>query len=111
MPDPINLSLIVGRIDWKAHASELAASNLVHLSSEVADLIDQAARDTVVARAAKRFGLSPRALVIALLALADAAHDRYADRVMRAILGKIKMSDLARICEHVGLENTGRKSA
>jgi hypothetical protein len=109
--DAVDLSLIAGRIDWKNYASELADGNLVHLSTEIADLIDRAARDAIVIRAAKRFGLAPRALVIALLALADAAHDRYADRVMRAILGKIKTSDLAKIADHVGLRLPARKSA
>jgi hypothetical protein len=105
------LSVLIGLIDWKSQGARLAEGNLVGLAPEIADLIDDAARDRDIVRTAKRFGLSARTFVIGLIARADSAHDRYADRVARAVLSKLKPGDAARAAGHLGLGLGSRKTA
>lgn len=103
------LATLSGCIDWKAEGARLSEGHVVGLSTGAADIIDEAARLRAIVKAARRFGLSPRALIIGLLARADAIHDRYADRVARAILGKVKRSDVHRLAGALGLN--GKKDA
>lgn len=97
------LASLIGTIDWKTEGARLSDGHVVGLSTGAADIIDEAARLRLIVKAARRFGLSPRALIIGLLARADAIHDRYADRVARAILGKAKRSDVHRLAMAMGL--------
>lgn len=110
-PDSVNLASLAGRIDWRTEGRNLADANMIGLPPHIADEIDLAARDPAIVRAAKRFGLSARALVIALIARFDGRHDRYADRTARAILRKIGMKDVQEIADQVGLGRTTRASA
>ncbi len=103
------LATLSGCIDWKAEGARLSEGHVVGLSTGAADIIDEAARLRAIVKAARRFGLSPRALIIGLLARADAIHDRYADRVARAILGKVKRSDVHRLAGALGLN--GKRDA
>lgn len=91
--DTINLLNLSRRIDWRSEAARLADGNMVGLAPDVADDIDRAASRSRIKKTARKFGLSPRLLVIALLARATAKHDRFADRVFRALLNKLDRDD------------------
>jgi hypothetical protein len=98
----------LGRIDWRENGARLTEGNVIGLPPDVADIIDEVARARFVRRAAARMGLSARALVIGLLARAEAAHNRYADRVARALLGKVKRADVAELAIALGLMRRGK---
>lgn len=98
-----SLAHLVRLVDWRSEGQKLADGNMIGLDSEVADAIDAAAAYGAVRRLAKRLGLQPRMLVIALLARAAAKHDRHADRVARAILAKARTKDIAPLAERLGL--------
>ena len=110
-PPAFDLSSLKGRIDWRNEGRNLADANMIGLPPHIADEIDLAARDAAIVRAAKRFGISARALVIALIARFDGRNDRYADRTARAILRKVGMKDVQEIADQVGLGRTTRASA
>ncbi len=90
-------------IDWRTEGQRLAEGNMIGLAHDIADAIDEAASYGIVKRVAKRLGLAPRLLVIALLARARASDDRHADRVARAILTKVKARDITGLAERLGL--------
>lgn len=98
-----SLAHLVGRIDWQEEGQRLAEGNMIGLAGAIADAIDQAAGYGAVKRLAKRLGIKPRVLVIALLARASAGRDRHADRVARAILAKAKSKDIAPLAARLGL--------
>jgi hypothetical protein len=98
-----SLARLVRLIDWRNEGQRLSEGNMIALASEVADAIDGAANYGAVRRLAKRLGLAPRVLVIALLARAASPHDRHADRVARAILAKAKTKDVAPLAARLGL--------
>ncbi|MGQ0672063.1 MAG: VIT domain-containing protein [Hyphomicrobium sp.] len=112
LPDPIaDLSSFPALIDWKSEASRLGQGNMLGLDPTIADAIDDASRHRLVRRAAKRVGISPRLFVIGLLARAVAAHDRFADRVARAILGRVKPAEIAQVVARLCLGKAARMTA
>lgn len=106
--DGLNLADLPGRIDWRNEGHRLVDGNMIGLDPDVADAIDAAARLDAVRRAAKRFGMSSRHLVIALLARVAARHDRFADRVARAILHNVKARNAVAVAELLGLSRRAR---
>jgi len=98
-----SLASLVGRINWHRDGERLGEGNMLTLPADVADAIDEAAAYGAVKRAAKRLGLTPRALVIGLLARAAAGRDRYADRVARAILAKARSQLIVPVAIRLGL--------
>ena len=102
-PSPHKLSRVVGRIDWTRLGTTLATGDLVGVDADLADLMREASDLTQVRKAAKRVGVAPLLLVIALMARHVAAHDRHADRVARAILGKALPKHLMHATDQLGL--------
>lgn len=98
-----SIAHILHRVDWFAEARRLAGGNMIGLPADVADTIDEAAAYGLVRRIAKRLGLTPRLLVIGLLARAASGYDRHADRVARAVLAKAKTRDIADLAGRLGL--------
>lgn len=108
--DPSQLSplaRIAHEIDWRQEGSRLAEGIVVGLAPDIADAIDAATRNKYVMRSAKRHGLTARALIIGLIARLEAGRNRYAERVMRAVLGKTKASEVESLARAVGLGTTG----
>lgn len=109
--DHVNLAHLPARIDWRNEGHRLADGNMIGIAPDIADAIDDAARIEAVRRCARRFGLSPRKLVIALLARVASKNDRYADRVARAILVHVKARNATEVADILGLSRRARAAS
>lgn len=76
-------------IDWGLAGPELATGVTRSLRPDVAAAIDRMSGHQALVAAASRAGISPRQLVIALLAHEVGTSDRNAERVARKLLGKV----------------------
>jgi hypothetical protein len=97
------LAELAARIDWSTLGTTLATGSLVGVDVKIARLLRQASSLTPVRKAAKRVGVSALLLVVGLLARAAAAHDLYADRVARAVLGRASVKTFSRAAKRLGL--------
>jgi len=94
---PMDLAWIGARIDWSAAPNRLVAGDLSVVEPVVAAMIERAAVLSEIVELARRVGLAPVRLVIALAALEQATTDRAADRVARAIIGARQISSPFRL--------------
>lgn len=101
--DRLDLSGVATRIDWAQHGTALAAGDLSSLDPEIAGLLRSASQLPSLRKAARRFGIDPLVIVVALLARVAAAKDRHADRVARLVLGALKPRQLMAAADRLGL--------
>lgn len=89
-------------IDWDADPAALQAGNLSVLDAEVAKTIRLAAARPEVMDFASRFGIDPVKLVLALLARSQAAANRSARRLARAMLAGLPEGQLEALARRLG---------
>lgn len=89
-------------IDWDADPAALQAGNLSVLDAEVAQAIRLAAARPEVVAFASRFGIDPVRLVLALLARSQAAANRSARRLARAMLAGVPDGQLETLARRLG---------
>ena len=89
-------------IDWDADPAALQAGNLSVLDVEVAETIRLAAARPEVVAFASRFGIDPVKLVLALLARSQAAANRSARRLARAMLAGVPEGQLETLARRLG---------
>lgn len=76
----------IASVDWAAHAMTFMLGDLSALPSRVRSQVTHIARDPQVASLARKAGLRPEVLALALLA--EALADRYAQRFVRRVAAK-----------------------
>lgn len=84
-----NAREIANTIPWRTHAVRLARGHIDELDQFAVVYIRDASAMAVIQDCAKRLGLTPERLVIAVLARAASSTNRFAARVARAILGRV----------------------
>jgi hypothetical protein len=89
-------------IDWDADPAALQAGDLSVLDVEVAKTIRLAAARPEVVAFASRFGIDPVKLVLALLARSQAAANRSARRLARAMLAGVPEGQLETLARRLG---------
>lgn len=102
--DELTLAQIGELIDWDVEPERLRAGDLSAIGSAAATAIDRAARLPAVVAAAKRLGIGPRVLIVALVARARATANRSAARLATAILGKHIADEIEALARELGLE-------
>ena len=99
---PVSLAGWAGRIDW-SRAEALRQGDAAALPSALVPLATRASRLDPIATLASLLGVTPLAVVIALLARTMANGDRNAGRVFRATLGRAEAARVEVAAWAVGL--------
>jgi hypothetical protein len=82
----IDLRSTIGVVDWSLNPAALRRGELSGLPEWVADLLRRAAEVPLVVALSADLGIAPLVVAVALLARADAASNRSAARLQRAVL-------------------------
>ena len=98
-----DLSRLGGQIDWDLAPERLRNGDLSELEEAIARPIRDAAACDEVDALARHLGISPVALVIGLIARAQAASNRTAARLAKAILSNAGDEELAVVARMLGL--------
>jgi hypothetical protein len=99
----VNLSRLVGRIDWTREPDRLRRGDLSGLGPDIAEAIRRAAQQAAVMALADHVQLPPVCVVVALLAHAEQHRNRNARRLFRAVLGRAAAPALAAAAAALGL--------
>jgi hypothetical protein len=98
-----DLSRIASRINWDFAPDRLQAGDLKGLAAAVREAIRKAAAKSDVIALARRLGLDPIVLVVALMAHAVAQQNRSARRLARAILPAATSEEQTAVARGLGL--------
>jgi hypothetical protein len=82
----LRLALTLHEIDWDEDADFLSRGDLTGLDAHLVQAIDKVALSAVLQSLAKQLGISPAALVVALLACRASGRSRAARRVFRTLV-------------------------
>ena len=100
----IDLSRIGTSLAWDSEPNRLLAGDLSAIDPDAALLIERAAELPEVVALAKKLGVAPVVLVIALLARAQASMSRSAWRIARTVFGNKPASETTALAVRLGLD-------
>src|SRR5262249_24326308 len=91
------------RIDWEADPDALRRGDLSAVAPKIAKAIEDAAQLPVIIELARKLGIDPLVLAIALVARAAGATSRAAQRIARAILKRAQAGEIESAMREIGL--------